>query len=164
MLISKRSPRNRGAFESRFTRGSSEFPLRQYLACREELVSSIVHLILLLAFLGTLVYFGFTLHRVFALGTLHRPALPRPIGIGQFPEPHGAGIVGRHQARSLAGVSQIRDSPAMSGQFLRCRQVVTGQQIDALPGRAGQLPSIRRDPDSSCKALHIRIGFSPALL
>jgi len=42
-----------------------DFPVRQYLRCREDMVSSVVHAVLLAVFLGTLVAFGRTLHGLF---------------------------------------------------------------------------------------------------
>jgi ABC-type nickel/cobalt efflux system permease component RcnA len=53
-------------FESRFRDGGAiDFPVRQYLRCREDLLSSFVHALLLAAFLVTLVFFGRTLGRLF---------------------------------------------------------------------------------------------------
>jgi len=66
MLITRKSRRRSKAFTSRFRESSSDFPLRQYLRCREELYSGIVHVILLAAFLITLFYFGRTLWLLFA--------------------------------------------------------------------------------------------------
>ena len=68
MLISKRSPRKSEVFVSRFRDGADgvEFPVRQYLRCREDLASGVVHLVLLLAFLVTVLLFGRTLDRLFA--------------------------------------------------------------------------------------------------
>jgi len=66
MLITKRSRRKSTLFESRFRDGSAvDFPVRQYLRCREDLFSTIVHALLLAAFLVTLVFFGRTLDRLF---------------------------------------------------------------------------------------------------
>jgi len=66
MLISKRSRRKSAVFESRFRDGGGvDFPVRQYLRCREDLFSSSVHAALLAAFLVTLVLFGRTLGRLF---------------------------------------------------------------------------------------------------
>jgi hypothetical protein len=54
-------------FESRFRDGSGvDFPVRQYLRCREDLVSGLVHVALLAAFFGVLVAFGRTLAGFFA--------------------------------------------------------------------------------------------------
>jgi hypothetical protein len=67
MLISKRSPRRSEVFASRFRDGAAaEFPVRQYLRCREDFASGLVHLVLLGAFLVTLVFFGRTLDHLFA--------------------------------------------------------------------------------------------------
>ncbi len=66
MLISKRSRRRSELFESRFKDGSSvDFPVRQYLRCREDLSSSMVHIVLLAVFAGTLMAFGRTLAGLF---------------------------------------------------------------------------------------------------
>ena len=66
MLITKRSRRKSPLFESRFRDGGAvDFPVRQYLRCREDLLASCVHAVLLGAFLVTLVYFGRTLGRLF---------------------------------------------------------------------------------------------------
>jgi len=66
MLISKRSRRKSELFESRFKDGSSvDFPVRQYLRCREDLFSGIVHVALLAVFAGTLIAFGRTLAGLF---------------------------------------------------------------------------------------------------
>ena len=44
MLISKRSRRKSDVFESRFREaGGADFPLRQYLRCREDFASGLVH-------------------------------------------------------------------------------------------------------------------------
>lgn len=66
MLITKRSRRRSELFESRFRDGSgSDFPVRQYLRGREDMVSGLVHAFLLGAFLVTLMAFGRTLHGLF---------------------------------------------------------------------------------------------------
>ena len=66
MLISKRSRRRSQTFESKFRLGSGvEFPLRQYLRCREEFISLVVQAGLLLVFTGTLILFGRTLNVLF---------------------------------------------------------------------------------------------------
>lgn len=66
MLITKRYRRRSEIFESRFRDGSGvEFPVRQYMRCREDLASGLVHLALLTVFLVTLVAFGRTLHGLF---------------------------------------------------------------------------------------------------
>jgi hypothetical protein len=66
MLITRKSPRRSKAFRSRFSEGNVDFPIRQYLRCRDEIYSGIIHAILLLAFLVALVYFGKTLWQLFA--------------------------------------------------------------------------------------------------
>ncbi|MBU8870330.1 MAG: hypothetical protein KOO60_05600 [Gemmatimonadales bacterium] len=66
MLISKRSRRKSILFQSRFQQGSGvEFPLRQYLRCREELVSEGVQGGLWVVFGVTLIFFGRTLNDMF---------------------------------------------------------------------------------------------------
>lgn len=66
MLISKRSPRRSEVFASRFRDGTgAEFPVRQYLRCREDFASGLVHLVLLGAFLVAVVFFGRTLDHFF---------------------------------------------------------------------------------------------------
>ena len=66
MLISKRSRRKSSAFESKFRHGHGiEFPLRQYLRCREELVSLAVQTGLWLTCLVTLIMFGKSLNDLF---------------------------------------------------------------------------------------------------
>jgi len=67
MLITKKSRRRSAMFDSRFRDGNGiEFPVRQYLRCREDLVSGIVQVALLAAFLGIIVAFGRTLAGFFA--------------------------------------------------------------------------------------------------
>ncbi len=66
MLSLKRSRRKSHVFESRFRDGrAGDFPLRQYLRCREDFSSGVVHTILLAAFIVTLVGFGRTLMHLF---------------------------------------------------------------------------------------------------
>lgn len=66
MLISKRSPRKSDLFASRFRDGQGvEFPLRQYMRCREDFATGVLHAALLAAFLLTVVLFGRTLDRLF---------------------------------------------------------------------------------------------------
>jgi len=68
MLISKRSRRKSEMFDSRFRDGSGgDFPLRQYLRCREDFNSSLVHILLLLAFVVTLVMFARTIGDLFSV-------------------------------------------------------------------------------------------------
>ena len=72
MLISKRSRRKSNAFESKFRQGSGgEFPLRQYLRCREELVSLGVQGGLWLTFTVILILFGRTLDDLFQVHGEH---------------------------------------------------------------------------------------------
>ena len=66
MLISRRSRKKSEAFESRFRSGSgADFPVRQYLRCREDFSSGLVHSFLILAFIVTLIAFGRSLGHVF---------------------------------------------------------------------------------------------------
>jgi len=66
MLISKRSRRKSEQFESRFRDGSAgNFPLRQYLRCRDDFTSGLVHILLLVVFVGTLVMFTRTVVGLF---------------------------------------------------------------------------------------------------
>ena len=66
MLISKRSRRKSDLFDSKFKDCSGvDFPLRQYLRCREEFAGGVVHLILLAAFILTVIYFGRTINQLF---------------------------------------------------------------------------------------------------
>lgn len=73
MLILKRSRRKSELFESRFRDGSAgNFPLRQYLRCREDFASGLVHAVLLVVFCATLVMFTRTIDGLF---TSHGAAL-----------------------------------------------------------------------------------------
>ena len=66
MLISKRSRRKSELFESRFRDGrGGDFPVRQYLRCREDFTSGLVHILLYGVFAVTLVMFTFTLNDMF---------------------------------------------------------------------------------------------------
>jgi len=65
MLITRKSPRRSKAFRSRFREGNGDFPIRQYLRCRDEIYSGIVHVVLLAAFLTALGFFGKTLWQLF---------------------------------------------------------------------------------------------------
>jgi uncharacterized protein YhhL (DUF1145 family) len=67
MRISKRSRRKSALFDSRFRDGSGgDFPLRQYLRCKEEFTSGLVHILLYVAFVVTLVIFTRTLSSLFS--------------------------------------------------------------------------------------------------
>ena len=67
MLISKRSRRKSALFESRFRDGSGgDFPLRQYLRCREDFTSGLVHIVLYVVFVVVLVMFTFTVGDLFS--------------------------------------------------------------------------------------------------
>ena len=67
MLISKRSRRKSALFESRFRDGrGGDFPLRQYLRCREDFTSGLVHTLLYVAFVVVLVMFTFTVGDLFS--------------------------------------------------------------------------------------------------
>ena len=66
MLISKKSPRKSEQFGSRFRDGSAaDFPLRQYMRCREDFTSGLVHVVLYVAFAVTLVMFTISLGDLF---------------------------------------------------------------------------------------------------
>ena len=66
MLISKRSRRKSSQFDSRFRDGSGGgFPLRQYLRCKEDFFSGIVHVGLWCVFIVTLILFGRTVDQLF---------------------------------------------------------------------------------------------------
>ncbi len=53
-------------FDSRFRDGrGGDFPLRQFLRCKEEFSGGLVHLLLLAVFIVTLVFFGRTLNNLF---------------------------------------------------------------------------------------------------
>ncbi len=66
MLISKRSRRKSEVFGSRFREGQGvDFPVRQYLRCREDFSSGLVHAALTVAFIFILVAFARTLGHVF---------------------------------------------------------------------------------------------------
>jgi hypothetical protein len=72
MLISKRSRRKSELFESRFSDGrGGDFPVRQYLRCREDFTSGLVHILLYLVFAVTLVMFAFTLDDLFSVHGAH---------------------------------------------------------------------------------------------
>ena len=67
MLISKRSRRKSTLFESRFRDGSGgDFPLRQFLRCREDFTSGLVHTMLYVAFVVILVMFTRTVSDLFS--------------------------------------------------------------------------------------------------
>ena len=67
MRISKRSRRKSAMFDSRFRDGSGgDFPLRQYLRCKEEFTSGLVHSLLYVAFVVTLVVFSRTVNNLFS--------------------------------------------------------------------------------------------------
>lgn len=66
MLISKRSRRKSTMFDSRFRSAEgTDFPLRQFMRCKEEFSGGLVHLVLLCAFFFTLLGFGQTLNKLF---------------------------------------------------------------------------------------------------
>ncbi len=66
MLISKRSRRKSSLFDSRFRTGEgTDFPLRQFMRCKEEFSGGLVHMVLLMAFFFTLLGFGKTLNTLF---------------------------------------------------------------------------------------------------
>ena len=66
MLISKRSRKRSDLFESRFRNGQvGDFPLRQYLRCREDFGTGILHAVLIVVFIITLLGFSRTLGHLF---------------------------------------------------------------------------------------------------
>lgn len=66
MLISKRSRRRSTLFDSRFRSGEgTDFPLRQLMRGKEEFSGGLVHMVLLGAFLVTLVGFGKAVNSLF---------------------------------------------------------------------------------------------------
>ena len=66
MLISKKSPRKSQQFGSRFRDGSAaDFPLRQYMRCKEDFTSGLVHVVLYVAFVVTLVMFTISIGDLF---------------------------------------------------------------------------------------------------
>ena len=76
MRITKRSRRRSELFDSRFrTGGAADFPLRQYLRCREDFFAGIVHAALLLVFLIVIIMFTGTIDDLFRVHGQHlRPA------------------------------------------------------------------------------------------
>lgn len=66
MVFSRKSRRPSAMFDSRFRDGrGGDFPLRQFLRCKEEFSGGLVHLVLLGAFIVTLIFFGRTLNNLF---------------------------------------------------------------------------------------------------
>ncbi len=66
MRILKRSRRKSTKFDSQFRDGNAaNFPLRQYLRCREDFSTGMVHSALILAFVVTLLGFARTLGHLF---------------------------------------------------------------------------------------------------
>ncbi len=66
MLTTRRSRRKSEIFDSRFRDGTGgDFPLRQYLRCKEDLFSSVVHLCILVAFAATVAFFSRTVWILF---------------------------------------------------------------------------------------------------
>jgi hypothetical protein len=66
VLFGKKSRRPSSMFDSRFRDGrGGDFPLRQFLRCKEEFSGGLVHLLLLGVFAVTLVFFGRTLNNLF---------------------------------------------------------------------------------------------------
>lgn len=67
MLISRKSRRSSKLFESRFRDGAGvDFPLRQYLRCREEFLGGLVYAALLTVFSVSLLFFCGTVSELFA--------------------------------------------------------------------------------------------------
>jgi hypothetical protein len=66
MVFAKRSRRKSSLFDSKFRDGSGgDFPLRQYLRCREEFSGGIVQVLVTLVFAIMLGLFGRTLNTLF---------------------------------------------------------------------------------------------------
>lgn len=66
MVFAKRSRRPSPIFDSRFRDGrGGDFPLRQFLRCKEEFSGGLVHLLLQVIFVVTLGFFGRTLNNLF---------------------------------------------------------------------------------------------------
>lgn len=68
MLISRRSRKSRGTdspFKSRFRQAEADFPLRQYLRCRDEFTQRVIQSIVLCGIIVALILFGRTLHHLF---------------------------------------------------------------------------------------------------
>jgi hypothetical protein len=66
MLISRKSRGRDDPYQSRFKTGEGvQFPLRQYLRCREDLFSGSVHLLILVAFTVTMIVFARTIDGLF---------------------------------------------------------------------------------------------------
>jgi hypothetical protein len=67
MMFEKRSRRPSTMFDSRFRDGSGgDFPLRQFMRCKEEFSGGVVHLFLLVAFIFTLGLFTRTVDNLFS--------------------------------------------------------------------------------------------------
>lgn len=67
MVFAKKSRRSSSLFDSRFKDGrGGDFPLRQFLRCKEEFSGGLVHILLMSAFIITLGFFGRTLNNVFS--------------------------------------------------------------------------------------------------
>lgn len=67
MLISRRSRKSSKLFESRFRDGGGvDFPLRQYMRCREEFLGGLVYVALLSVFSVSLLFFCGTVSELFA--------------------------------------------------------------------------------------------------
>jgi hypothetical protein len=66
MVFVKKSRRPSRMFDSRFRDGSGgDFPLRQFLRCKEEFSGGVVQVLLLAVFAVTLGFFGRTLNNLF---------------------------------------------------------------------------------------------------
>ena len=66
MVFARRSRRPSTMFDSRFRDGrGGDFPLRQYLRCKEEFTGGVVHLLVQVIFAVMLGFFGRTLNHLF---------------------------------------------------------------------------------------------------
>ena len=82
MLITRKSRRRSRLFHSRFDQDSSDFPLRQYYRCREDMVSSLIMAVLLAGFVVVLFILGHVLWQVFAVHGRHVNPLYRVLIFG----------------------------------------------------------------------------------
>ncbi len=74
MLISKRSRKTEtddSRFRSRFRDAEVNFPLRQYMRCRDAFAQRIIHSVILTGIVVALMLFGRTLHHLFERHGMH---------------------------------------------------------------------------------------------
>ncbi len=83
MLILKKSLRPSRIFRSKFRAGQgTDFDLRQYHRCREEIFSSLVHLGLLFVFVVLIALFGRAIWHLFSRHGRHLHPLYRAVTMG----------------------------------------------------------------------------------